>query len=73
MRNHGCILLQRLDLWSAQRILEVSTELHLTWRELEKAVERVKGGAYISAPTGGSGGSGGTVASNASKAIMNVP
>lgn len=58
---------------AAQRILEVSTELHLTWRELENAVERVKGGAYISAPTGSSGGSGGTVASNASKAIMNVP
>lgn len=58
---------------AAQRILEVSTELHLTWHELEKAVEQVKVLAYISAPTGGSGGSSGTVSSNASNAEMNVP
>ncbi len=58
---------------AAQRILEVSTELHLTWREFEKAIERVKGDAYISTPTGGSGGSGGTAVSNASSAMMNVP
>jgi len=36
---------------AAQRILEVSTELHLTWYELEKAVERVKWRAYISVPS----------------------
>lgn len=58
---------------AAQRILEVSTELHLTWRELNRAIERVQGLAYISAPTGGSGGLGGTVSSNASNAAMNVP
>ncbi len=58
---------------AAQRILEVSTELHLTWRELEEAIERIKRTAYISAPAGGSGGSGGTVAPNTSSAEINVP
>jgi len=58
---------------AAQRILEVSTELHLTWHELERAVERVKSKAYISSPIGGSGGSSGMETSNASNAMMNVP
>jgi len=36
---------------ATQRILEVSAELHLTWREFEKAVERVKDHACVAAPT----------------------
>ena len=33
---------------AARRILAVSTELHLTWREFEEVLERVKGIAYFS-------------------------
>lgn len=33
---------------AARRILEVSTELHLTWREFEEILDQVKGMAYIS-------------------------
>lgn len=32
---------------ATRRILEVSTELHLTWEEFEDVLERVKRRAYI--------------------------
>lgn len=33
---------------AVQRILEVCTELHLTWYDLDSAVESIKHEAYIS-------------------------
>lgn len=33
---------------AVQRILEVSTELHLTWKELDDAIDSIKRTAYIS-------------------------
>lgn len=33
---------------AARRILEVSAELHLTWREFEEILNQVKGIAYLS-------------------------
>lgn len=34
---------------ATKRILEMSTELHLTWDEFEEVLGRVKGSAYICA------------------------
>lgn len=37
---------------ATRRILEVSTELHLTWYEFEEIVNRVKKEGYISSYSG---------------------